>query len=238
MFARTGSARRSRHGWPAGSRSTPTKSGCPNPRYPSRRAATARLEAGHRRDCRRECTGPLRAIDPPRGRRVPGDRRVHRGRLPGRRTRARRRDPRSFRPAGRRAGAARPPAKRPPRVSAASRSTSCRWRPGRSTHTPSTKPIWPAAGSPSCRSPWLAAWHGPSCSASGRIYRVVHEILHPQVDRQQIVPSDTYWAALRKIHRMRKPVFMGSLWLRARFDVEYLGLPLPTAPPGIARASR
>ena len=68
-------------------------------------------------------------------------------------------------------------------------------------------------------------------------YRVVREILHPQVDRQQIVPSDTYWAALRKIHRMRKPVFMGSLWLRARFDVEYLGLPLPTAPPGIAALS-
>jgi len=66
------------------------------------------------------------------------------------------------------------------------------------------------------------------------IYRVVHEILHPQVDRQRIIPSDTYWAALRKIHRMRKPVFMGSLWLRARFDVEYLGLPLPTAPPGLA----
>ena len=36
---------------------------------------------------------------------------------------------------------------------------------------------------------------------------------------------------------MRKPVFMGSLWLRARFDVEYLGLPLPTAPPGIAGQS-
>ena len=65
----------------------------------------------------------------------------------------------------------------------------------------------------------------------------MHEILHPHVDRQQIVPSDTYWAALRKIHRMRKPVFMGSLWLRARFDVEYLGLPLPTAPPGIAAES-
>jgi hypothetical protein len=69
------------------------------------------------------------------------------------------------------------------------------------------------------------------------IYRVVREILHPHVDRQQIVPSDTYWAALRKIHRMRKPVFMGSLWLRARFDVEYLGLPLPTAPPGLAAQS-
>ena len=49
-----------------------------------------------------------------------------------------------------------------------------------------------------------------------------------------MVPADTYWAALRKIHRMRKPVFMGSLWLRARFDVEYLGLPLPTAPPSLA----
>jgi hypothetical protein len=69
------------------------------------------------------------------------------------------------------------------------------------------------------------------------IYRVVHEILHPHVDRQLLVPPDTYGAALRKIHRMRKPVFMGSLWLRARFDVEYLGLALPTAPPGIASQS-
>ncbi len=66
------------------------------------------------------------------------------------------------------------------------------------------------------------------------IFRVVHEILHPQVDRLQVVPPDTYWAALRKIHRMRKPVFMGSLWLRARFDVEYMGLLLPSAPASIA----
>ena len=119
---------------------------------------------------------------------------------------------------------------------AASRSTSCRWRPGRSTRSPSTKPIWPAGGSPCCRSSWLAALARAVVLGVRGIYRVVHEILHPQVDRQQIVPSDTYWAALRKIHRMRKPVFMGSLWLRARFDVEYLGLPLPTAPPGIAGA--
>ncbi len=69
------------------------------------------------------------------------------------------------------------------------------------------------------------------------VFRVVHEILHPQVDQDRTVPPDTYWAALRKIHRMRKPVFMGSLWLRARFDVEYLGLALPTAPPGIAAES-
>jgi hypothetical protein len=66
------------------------------------------------------------------------------------------------------------------------------------------------------------------------VFRGVHEILDPQVDRQQIVPADTYLAALRKIHRMRKPVFMGSLWLRARFDVEYMGLRLPTAPESLA----
>jgi hypothetical protein len=66
------------------------------------------------------------------------------------------------------------------------------------------------------------------------VFRGVHEILHPQVDRQQVVPADTYLAALRKIHRMRKPVFMGSLWLRARFDVEYMGLQLPTAPASLA----
>src|SRR4029079_6043294 len=63
------------------------------------------------------------------------------------------------------------------------------------------------------------------------VYRVVHEILHPKVDQDEEIPPDQYMAALRKIHRMRKPAFMGSLSLRARFDVEYLGLALPTAPP-------
>lgn len=66
---------------------------------------------------------------------------------------------------------------------------------------------------------------------------VVYEILHPRVDQDEDIPSDTYWAALRKIHRMRKPAFMGSLWLRARFDVEYLGLQLPSAPTEIASQS-
>ncbi|MDG3006988.1 hypothetical protein [Paludisphaera mucosa] len=62
------------------------------------------------------------------------------------------------------------------------------------------------------------------------VYDGVHEILNPQVIRERDVPADAYAAAHRKIHRMRKPVFMGSLWLRARLDVEYLGLQLPTAP--------
>ncbi|WP_337174610.1 hypothetical protein [Paludisphaera sp.] len=63
------------------------------------------------------------------------------------------------------------------------------------------------------------------------VYKGVHEILNPRVERDRDVPADSYAAARRKIHRMRKPVFMGSLWLRARLDVEYLGLQLPTAPP-------
>jgi hypothetical protein len=75
---------------------------------------------------------------------------------------------------------------------------------------------------------------GMACRA---VYRVVREVLHPRVDQDEDVPSDTYRAAIRKIHRMRKPVFMESLWLRARFDAEYLGLPLPSAPPGIAAHS-
>jgi len=73
--------------------------------------------------------------------------------------------------------------------------------------------------------------------AARNLTRLIREILDPNVNIDREVPSDTYWAALRKIHRMRKPVFMGTLWLRARFDVEYLGLPLPTAPAGIASQS-
>ncbi len=76
-----------------------------------------------------------------------------------------------------------------------------------------------------------------SVAAARGLSRVIREILDPHVDRQQPIPADTYWAALRKIHRMRKPIFMGSLWLRARFDVEYVGLSLPTAPESLAPAA-
>ncbi|RUL86748.1 ion transporter [Tautonia sociabilis] len=69
---------------------------------------------------------------------------------------------------------------------------------------------------------------------SSRLVRVIREILHPTVAAAPVEPEDSYRAALRKIHRMRKPAFMESLWLRARFDVEYLGLPLPTVPGGVA----
>ncbi len=97
-------------------------------------------------------------------------------------------------------------------------------------------PTWLAGGSSFCLSAGSRPWHGVVIGFRS-IYHVVREILHPHVDRQRVIPSDTYWAALRKIHRMRKPVFMGSLWLRARFDVEYLGLPLPSAPAGMPAES-
>ena len=71
-------------------------------------------------------------------------------------------------------------------------------------------------------------------SAIRAVYQGVHQLLNPRVARDRDIPADAYAAALRKVHRMRKPVFMGSLWLRARLDVEYLGLPLPTAPPETA----
>jgi len=73
-----------------------------------------------------------------------------------------------------------------------------------------------------------------AASAIRAVYQGVHQLLNPRVARDRDIPADAYAAALRKVHRMRKPAFMGSLWLRARLDVEYLGLPLPTAPPEIA----
>lgn len=62
-----------------------------------------------------------------------------------------------------------------------------------------------------------------------RFMRLVTDVLHPQlqVERESF---DSYAVAQRKIHRMRKPVFMESLWLRARFDLDYLGIPIPAVP--------
>lgn len=63
------------------------------------------------------------------------------------------------------------------------------------------------------------------------IVRIVRAILHPVVSGVEDEPDEeSFAAALRKIHRMRKPAFMESLWFRARCDVEYLGLPLPGLP--------
>jgi hypothetical protein len=59
--------------------------------------------------------------------------------------------------------------------------------------------------------------------------RTIRDVLRPP----ELAPDpddDSYAVAVRKIHRMRKPGFIASLWLRARIDVEYLGIPVPGAP--------
>jgi hypothetical protein len=61
-------------------------------------------------------------------------------------------------------------------------------------------------------------------------YRSVRQLLRPEVEPNVEPPADTYAVAVRKIHRMRKPMFLTALWLRANFDVEYLGLRLPGVP--------
>ncbi len=54
--------------------------------------------------------------------------------------------------------------------------------------------------------------------------RLVREILAAEVAAPAGADANAYAQAIRKIHRMRKPVFMHALWLRARHDPEYLGL--------------
>ena len=59
--------------------------------------------------------------------------------------------------------------------------------------------------------------------------RFVGEVLHPKVgDLSAGVADDPFEVARRKIHRMRKPLFMECLRMRADFDPEYLGI----VPPG------
>ena len=115
---RAGPPEVSQTGWPAGSRSIPARSGCPSSgeRAVSPNGSSARRKGHADRRAAGDRTVALRQLGPPGSRGVPRDGRVHRGRLSGRRPRARRRDPRAVRPAGRRAGPARPPAERPPRL--------------------------------------------------------------------------------------------------------------------------
>jgi hypothetical protein len=59
--------------------------------------------------------------------------------------------------------------------------------------------------------------------------RIVGEVLHPKVgDLSAGLADDPFEVARRKIHRMRKPLFMECLTMRADFDPEYLGI----VPPG------
>ncbi len=57
--------------------------------------------------------------------------------------------------------------------------------------------------------------------------RLVGEILRPTFSAEDIPDEEADGAAaLRKVHRMRKPIFLAVAELRARFDPEYLGCPV------------
>lgn len=52
----------------------------------------------------------------------------------------------------------------------------------------------------------------------------IDEIRFPDKIRTEVIPQKDFVVALRKIHRMRKPIFMKLLQLRAQIDFAYLGL--------------
>lgn len=63
-----------------------------------------------------------------------------------------------------------------------------------------------------------------------QVSQTIRDILQPAVEEEPIDEGESFAIALRKIHRMRKPAFMASLWMRARYDIEYLGLAIPGVP--------
>ena len=77
--------------------------------------------------------------------------------------------------------------------------------------------------------PRLAWWTIRAAWRVGRQFcAFVGEVLHPTVGDPPAADSgDPYAVAVRKIHRMRKPVFLECLRMRAEFDPEYLGVILP-----------
>ncbi len=77
----------------------------------------------------------------------------------------------------------------------------------------------------------LAWWGIRGIGLVGRqIARTVADILKPRINADAAVDTDTFAIALRKIHRMRKPGVLASIWMRARFDAEYLGIAVPGVP--------
>ncbi len=77
----------------------------------------------------------------------------------------------------------------------------------------------------------LLAWSLMVVSRLSRLMATfVRDVLHPSAtELAPLEEPDPYSVALRKIDRLRKPLFMECLRLRADFDPEYLGVQLPGA---------
>ena len=88
--------------------------------------------------------------------------------------------------------------------------------------------------------PLKLAWLGLvlAVRAGCLLGRFVHEVLYPSVgDLSASVAADPFEVARRKIHRMRKPLFMECLRMRADFDPEYLGIVPPGPTHGVREAA-
>jgi hypothetical protein len=65
--------------------------------------------------------------------------------------------------------------------------------------------------------------------AAGMLAKVIREVLEPRVGDVTVLEDfDPYAVAVRKIHRMRQPLFLECLGMRATCDPQYLG----ASPPG------
>lgn len=74
--------------------------------------------------------------------------------------------------------------------------------------------------------PFKVAWLSfrVLCGFVMRVIRVVRDLLYPDVAAHPEKPLADLETARRKIHRMRRPIVMETVQLRARFDGQYLGL--------------
>ncbi len=82
--------------------------------------------------------------------------------------------------------------------------------------------------------PFKLAWYALRLTGAGLrlMAGFIGEVLHPRVaETAQQEEADPYAVAVRKIHRMRKPLLLECLQMRARFDPEYLGVLLPGSSP-------
>ena len=83
---------------------------------------------------------------------------------------------------------------------------------------------------------WLTArlaWQ-----ALGKLAAVVRDVVNPTAGELVVLhEADPFAVAVRKIHRMRKPLFMECLRMRAEFDPEYLGVHIPGVPVDVRAAS-
>ncbi len=71
-----------------------------------------------------------------------------------------------------------------------------------------------------------------------QVIGTVRFLLTPPEERERPVEvPDSYDVVRRKVLRMRRPLFMQMLWLRARHDVEYLGIKLPNVPATVSHLS-